>query len=71
MTDRGVHEQRFRNWWKRDTPGFEVCTLTQAIGAYLSTYPGRILPLLVELLRTPDDPPEPPEPKARSFTSEP
>lgn len=48
--------ERFRRWWKNDTPGFELCTLQQAVDAYCSTYPGRIRRLLVELLRTPEDP---------------
>lgn len=54
----GPNEQRFRDWWKKGTQGFELCTLEQAIGSYLSTYPGRAYALLVELLRTPDDPEE-------------
>lgn len=41
--------QKFVAWWKDDKER-RLCTLEQAIGAYLSTYPGRSHALLVELL---------------------
>lgn len=40
--------------WVRETPGFDKCTLEQAVGAYVSTYPGRTLPLLIEMLKPQD-----------------
>ena len=46
-------KERFLRWWK-DTPGFDLCTLEQAIGAYLATYPGRVLPLVISLLKRHD-----------------
>lgn len=41
--------QRFLEWWKGDKER-QLCTLEQAIGAYISTFPGRLHSLLVELL---------------------
>lgn len=40
----------FYKWWK-DDPERSLCTLEQAIGAYCSTFPGRLLALLVELIQ--------------------
>jgi hypothetical protein len=45
--------QRFFDWWKGDSERAR-CTLAQAAGAYCSTFPGRILSLLVELLERED-----------------
>lgn len=39
----------FLSWWK-DDPGRSLCTLEQAIGAYLATFPARGPKLLVDLL---------------------
>jgi hypothetical protein len=39
----------FLAWWKDDKERC-LCTLEQAIGAYISTFPGRLHFLLVELL---------------------
>jgi hypothetical protein len=40
---------KFLTWWKDDNERC-LCTLEQAIGAYISTFPGRLHSLLVELL---------------------
>lgn len=40
---------RFMRWWKGHEERRQ-CTLEQAVGAYLRTFPGRALPLLVELI---------------------
>jgi len=45
-----TEEQKFLHWWKED-PERAKCTLEQAIGAYVSTFPGRVYPLLQELLK--------------------
>lgn len=45
----GPEIAKFMGWWKGDRER-SLCTLEQAIGAYCSTFPGRLLPLLVELL---------------------
>lgn len=37
-------------WWQFDHER-RKCTLEQALGAYCSAFPGRVLPLLTELLR--------------------
>lgn len=42
-------ESKFIKWWKGDKER-ALCTLDQAIGAYVSTFPGRLYSLLVELL---------------------
>lgn len=41
---------KFFRWWQ-DDPERRLCTIEQAIGAYCSTFPGRIHFLLVELLK--------------------
>ena len=43
--------EKFFSWWKADKAR-ALCTLEQAVGAYCSTFPGRMIPLLVELLET-------------------
>lgn len=48
MTQRS-QVSKFVEWWKGD-PERSLCTLEQAIGAYISTFPGRLHSLLVELL---------------------
>lgn len=40
---------KFFKWWREDAERAK-CTLEQAIGAYCSTFPGRLYFLLVELL---------------------
>jgi hypothetical protein len=40
----------FAHWWKKD-PERAKCTLEQAIGAYIGTYPGRTIPLLLDLIK--------------------
>lgn len=40
---------KFLAWWKGD-PERKKCTLEQAIGAYIASFPGRLHALLVELL---------------------
>lgn len=45
----GDQTAMFLVWWKGDNQRC-LCTLEQAIGAYISTYPGRLHFLLVELL---------------------
>jgi len=40
---------KFLRWWQGDAER-RLCTLEQAIGAYCSTFPGRLHSLLVELL---------------------
>jgi hypothetical protein len=42
---------KFFRWWQGDAER-RLCTLEQAIGAYISTFPGRLHFLLVELLRS-------------------
>lgn len=49
MSDVGPEVKKFVRWWKNDKDR-RLCTLEQAIGAYCSTFPGRLAPLLVELL---------------------
>lgn len=46
---RGSEVTKFFAWWKGDKER-ALCTLEQAIGAYCSTFPGRLYALLVELL---------------------
>ena len=46
----GPATMAFHAWWKGDDERAK-CTLEQAIGAYCSTFPGRVIPLLVELLQ--------------------
>lgn len=41
--------QKFIHWWRDDAERAK-CTLEQAIGAYVSSFPGRIYTLLLELL---------------------
>jgi hypothetical protein len=43
-----LHEAFFR-WWKDDLERSK-CTLDQAIGLYLQTFPGRVMPLIVSLM---------------------
>jgi hypothetical protein len=45
----GKEVTKFLAWWKDDKER-RLCTLEQAIGAYISTFPGRLHFLLVELL---------------------
>ena len=45
----GDETAKFLVWWKGDG-NRALCTLEQAIGAYCSTFPGRLHSLLVELL---------------------
>lgn len=45
----GPETKKFILWWKDDKER-RLCTLEQAIGAYISTFPGRLHSLLVELL---------------------
>lgn len=45
----GPETSKFVSWWKDDKDR-RLCTLEQAIGAYVSTFPGRLHFLLVELL---------------------
>lgn len=45
----GSEATKFLVWWKDDKER-RLCTLEQAIGAYISTFPGRLHSLLVELL---------------------
>lgn len=55
---------KFLIWW-RDDPDRKFCTLEQAAGAYLQTFPGRTIKLLIELLCSAanvSDPKEPHEP---------
>lgn len=40
----------FLHWWKDDKDR-RLCFLEQALVAYGSSFPGRFIPLLVELLR--------------------
>ena len=42
--------QKFKDWWLLDVERAK-CTLSQAAGAYCSTFPGRVHSLLVELLK--------------------
>jgi hypothetical protein len=42
-------ERKFLDWWLGNDERAK-CTLEQAIGAYVSTFPGRIYLLLQELL---------------------
>jgi hypothetical protein len=37
-------------WWVKDSERAK-CTLEQAIGAYIGTYPGRTIPLLLDLIK--------------------
>lgn len=46
---RGSEAKKFFAWWQGDKER-ALCTLGQAIGAYCSTFPGRLHALLVELL---------------------
>lgn len=48
------HLDRFRVWVET-TEGFELCTLQQQLMAYAETFPGRILPLLIEVLQVADN----------------
>lgn len=41
--------EKFFTWWRSDAERAK-CNLEQAIGAYCSTFPGRLHALLVELL---------------------
>jgi hypothetical protein len=41
--------QKFMHWWHDDKERAK-CTLEQAIGAYVSSFPGRTYTLLLELL---------------------
>ena len=41
--------QKFLAWWRGDAERAK-CTLEQAIGAYVSSFPGRTYNLLLELL---------------------
>lgn len=45
----GPATQAFLDWWREDAER-NKCFLSQAIGSYCSGFPGRVLPLLVELL---------------------
>jgi hypothetical protein len=45
-----IEANKFLEWWKGDKER-SLCTLEQAIGAYIATFPGRLHALLVELLR--------------------
>ena len=45
----GACEAAFLAWWLEDIERAK-CSLQQAIGAYCSSFPGRVLPLLQELL---------------------
>lgn len=47
----GDQAAKFVVWWKGDSERYK-CTLEQAIGAYIATFPGRLHSLLVELLET-------------------
>lgn len=51
MTTRTIGSEtlKFTEWWKGDKERAK-CTLEQALGSYCSSFPGRLLPLLVELL---------------------
>lgn len=49
MTTSATETDAFLRWWK-DHPERRLCTLREALGAYLQTFPGRIIPLLHELL---------------------
>lgn len=46
----GPAEAAFLAWWLEDIERAK-CTLQQAIGAYANSFPGRLLPLLHELLK--------------------
>jgi len=41
--------QKFMHWWHDDKERTK-CTLEQAIGAYVSSFPGRTYTLLLEIL---------------------
>jgi hypothetical protein len=41
--------QKFQEWWRGDAERAK-CTLEQAIGAYCSSFPGRMYRLLLELM---------------------
>jgi hypothetical protein len=49
-TDQERQTKLFLAWWQDDKER-SLCTLEQAIGAYISTFPGRLHSLLVELLQ--------------------
>jgi hypothetical protein len=46
---RPAESEKFFTWWRSDAERAK-CNLEQAIGAYCSTFPGRLHALLVELL---------------------
>jgi hypothetical protein len=46
---KGYELERFRQWWQDDVERAK-CTLPQIVGAYCSSFPGRIFKLLVELI---------------------
>lgn len=46
----GPNAKLFLAWWLDDIERAK-CTLAQALGAYCSSFPGRVLPLLHELLK--------------------
>lgn len=49
MSDEPLSVTVFLSWWQND-PGRKLCTLEQAIGAYLATFPARGIKLLIDLL---------------------
>lgn len=49
MTPEDIELDKFLTWW-RDDPERKLCTLEQAVGAYLQTFPGRCVKLLHELI---------------------
>ncbi|MCP4899930.1 MAG: hypothetical protein GY906_23425 [bacterium] len=52
---------KFLIWWREDKDR-KFCTLEQAAGAYMQTFPGRTIALLIELLCKSADVSDPKEP---------
>ncbi len=44
-----THREDFMHWWKDDEERAK-CFLNQAVGAYVSSFPARVLPMLCELI---------------------
>ena len=50
MAEPGPAQAAFLKWWLEDIERAK-CTLAQAVGAYCQSFPGRAIPLLIELLQ--------------------
>ena len=49
-----THREQFYIWWRED-PERSKCFISQAVDAYIRSFPARVKPLLIEMLGNEED----------------